>query len=173
MKRFTLVNLLLFQAAWFSAALAGQWAFAILTALLLLHMMLSPTRMQDLSLLPLALIGWSADMLLQAGNLVSFGSNVPLWLALLWCHLVLCLNHGLRWLNNLPVVLVSFIGALGGSSSYYAGVKLGTISTALPSPTFLAIYAALWSLLLPILLKLSTRANRLQGIQVMTGGTDG
>lgn len=159
MKSFTIINLVIFQLAWFSAALAGQLALPVLLLLLAIHFSFTPSRRIDLRVLPLALIGWSVDLSLQQLGVVELFHPTPLWLLLLWCHLVLCLNHGLRWLSQFSPITVGAIGAIGGSSSYLAGMKLGAISSALATPSFIVWYALAWLFLLPVLVWLATQVQ--------------
>jgi len=171
MRSFTLINLLLFQAAWFSAALAGGFAIWLMLLLLAVHFRLTPSRFNDVRLLPLAAIGWIADLLLQQSGIVNFGQSAPLWLLLLWCHLVLCFNHGLRWLARLSLPVQALIGAFGASSSYFAGLKFGVLSSQLQPLWFIASYAAVWLLLLPLLCFLAQRLTQPLAAEVAIGGS--
>lgn len=123
-----------------------------MSAALILHLALSPTKLDDLKLLPLALIGIVVDQLL-----ISFGvievkqSMIPIWLVLLWIIVTWSLNHSLSWLSNIKLWQVAVLGAVLGATSYLAAIELGAISTPLTLTVFTMIEAIIWCGLLPAL----------------------
>lgn len=153
MKRFWIINLVLFQASWFSAAFLTVNANIILAALLGVHFLLSPSAKKDLAVLPLALIGIAVDIF--HFNIGSFSSQLggfPLWLALLWSLFVISFNHSLSWLVNKPIWLLMAFGAVGGTSSYWAGMQAGALQSGLQDATLIASLALSWGLLFPLLI---------------------
>lgn len=153
-----IINAALFQLCWWSAALFSQRAVLIMSATLILHLALSPTKLDDLKLLPLALIGIVVDQLL-----ISFGvidvkqSMIPIWLVLLWIILTWSLNHSLSWLSNIKLWQVAILGGVLGATSYLAAIELGAISTPLTLTVFTMIEAIIWCGLLPALCVLRQR----------------
>jgi len=67
-----------------------------LLVMLLLHFLFSPSRKDDVRLLPLALAGCLLDLLLWQIGLFQFPAGFPLWLVLLWLGFALSLAHGMR-----------------------------------------------------------------------------
>lgn len=124
----------------------------------MLHLALSPTKLDDLKLLPLALIGIVVDQLL-----ISFGvidvkqSMIPIWLVLLWIILTWSLNHSLSWLGNIKLWQVAVLGGVLGATSYLVAIELGAISTSLTLTVFTMIEAIIWCCLLPALCVLRQR----------------
>ncbi|QYJ84927.1 DUF2878 domain-containing protein [Shewanella mesophila] len=151
MKLFWIINLLLFQLCWFSAALLPQYAAIIMAGLIAIHFGLSPTRKQDIKVLLLVPIGIAVDKLqLEVGGFESVNQGFPVWLLLLWCIFIISLNHSLKWLTERSLAVISLFGAMGGASSYWAGIQFGSFK-AVWSDTWLVLSLMLvWSLLMPI-----------------------
>lgn len=61
----------------------------------------------------------------------------------------------LNWLSERPR-LASLCGAVEGPASYYAGASLGALDLPGEPRTSLLILAAVWGILLPVLLRLKT-----------------
>ena len=165
MKSFWLINVLLFQSSWLCGAFFTQYANLVNPILLISHFVLTPTRKQDAKLLLLVPLGLSIDFLqMQLGvfSATSVGSepitsSFPLWLVFLWIMFVLSLNHSLRWLTRCSSPVLVVIGAVGGASSYLAGIKAGALQS-LVSDSFLFVSLLLaWGVLLPTLVWLQKR----------------
>ncbi len=157
MKKFWLINLCLFQASWYTAALLTDYATVVILGLLLLHFALSPSSKADFRLLLLLPIGILADAL-QIRMIGSFSGTAaasiagfPLWLLYLWAMLLVSLNHSLSGLEKLSLPLLALVGAVAGAGSYYAGVELGALQTSWSSVAFLGMTGAVWAGLLPAL----------------------
>ncbi len=155
MKWFWIINLILFQACWFSAALLDEFRLQVMTILLLLHFLISPSKAIDARLLLLVPVGIALDKLLMEFGVMSAQSNsFPIWLVLLWSMFIISLNHSLRWLDELSWQAQMLIGAIGGAGSYVAGVSLGALDSQLgPSMLFLCL-ALVWGILIPLLIVL-------------------
>ncbi|MFP2770837.1 DUF2878 family protein [Oceanisphaera sp. KMM 10153] len=133
MSRWQWTQLLAFEGFWL-LAVAGQNSWSLLTGfLLLLHFVFTPSRRADVRVL---------------------------WLALLWAGFVLTLGYSLCWLRRVPLWLLMPIGAVAGTSSYLAGWQLGAVSLPLGFWPSAVILALLWSVLLPLLVRLERRARR-------------
>ncbi|GIU43737.1 DUF2878 domain-containing protein [Shewanella colwelliana] len=152
MKRFWIINLALFQAAWFAAAFATSMAVPIMVLILCIHFYLTPTPKLDAKLLLLMPIGVAVDKVLMELGLFYAGSEIfPLWLLLLWCMFVISLNHSLKWFASQPLLLIIAFGAVGGAGSYWAGIRLGVLQQALPAMTTIALLMIAWGGLFPLL----------------------
>ncbi|WP_133470872.1 DUF2878 domain-containing protein [Paraglaciecola marina] len=156
MRQFWIINGLLFQLAWFSAALLTQYAAFIISFILVLHFVLSDKKHLDVKLLILAPIGWITDSLLIHYSVITTASGfLPIWLALLWCVFVLSLNHSLLWLQKLKFPLLVLIGAISGCASYTAAIRFGALDTPLNLTKQVIYFGITWGILLPLLAYLS------------------
>jgi len=150
MKRFWIINLVLFQLCWFVSAGFTDIAWPILALIIAIHFLLSPTPKEDFRLLLLVPLGIAVDKVLIELNLFSMQANAfPLWLALLWCIFIISFNHSLRWLMDLELPLVAFIGAIAGPMSYRLGVEMGALQLGWNSVNALLLLSLVWGLLLP------------------------
>lgn len=143
---------------WFVAVFFTVSGQIFLIFSLLLHFYLSPNRKYDLaSLITISLLGGAVDLLLSWLGLMIFPEAVllPVWLVLLWTHFAVALNHGMSWLNKIPVYLQVVFGGLFGPLSYYAGYKFGAVDFPLPHLQTLFILIVIWSTLLPVCLLIS------------------
>lgn len=153
-NKFSVINFVVFQLCWFTAAIYQQTGLFIMMSLLIVHFVLSPTKNNDIKVLLLAFLGCIVDQVLFMLNVFEFTTNspvIPMWLILLWCSLVLSLNHSLRWLLNTSVYIKLLLGAVLGPSSYFAALSFGALNTQLSSVTFIIFLAIVWSCLLPVL----------------------
>lgn len=154
----TLVNLLGFQLAWWSAVLFMDQAWPLLVALLVLHLCLHRQPGQEAKVLVLvALLGYTIDSLLTRIGVFQFATGAslpPLWLALLWLCFAATLRQGLSWFNR-RLILAAIAAGIAGSSSYLAGAQFGAVSLGLPFLQSAIILAIIWSLLFPALLVLT------------------
>jgi hypothetical protein len=154
MKHFWLVNLILFQGAWFSAALYNAQAEVMIILLLAVHFWLSPQKKTDLTSLLLVPIGVLADKLLMLSGVFDGGQTLfPLWLVLLWCMFILSLSHSLHWVTKLRLPWQVLFGSLGGSASYWAGIQAGALDSELTSFWLLLSLGLVWALLLPLIIR--------------------
>ena len=174
MKRFWIINLVLFQAAWLCSAFYTEQAWWVVSLIIALHFALSPTKQDDLKLLLLLPIGIAMDSLqLSIGGLsassfgapsptatssllvveevTSVGFHFPAWLVMIWVLFLISLNHSLHWLVNRSVVTLIIIGAVGGASSYWGGIQAGALQTHWSTEWMIASLMIGWGALLPIL----------------------
>ena len=163
MRKFWLINLVLFELAWFSAALLTEYATAIIFSLLVVHFYLSPTKKVDFKLLLLAPIGWLVDILLIQSDVFYADTDWPIWLGMLWLMFVLCLNHSLNWMSKLVLGWQVLLGAVAGTSSYLAAISFGALSTNHSTIMLITYLAVTWSVLLPLLINLGTKLVRMSG----------
>ena len=152
-KQFYWISFVWFQAVWFLAVAYTDQAIYLLLFSLCLHFLVSPTRLSDLlNLLAITLIGSLGDYLLTYLGIFTFTAQhfIPLWLILLWAHFAVTLNHGLSWLERLPVYARIVFGAIFGTLSYYVGYKMGAVT--LHSDLLLSLFSlsVIWASLLPV-----------------------
>jgi hypothetical protein len=158
MPKFWITNGVLFQAAWFTAALLTDYSVAIIGVIIFLHFCLSDNPSADAKLLLLAPIGWIADYtLINYQIFADTDGGFPIWLALIWCMFIMSLNHSLGWLNKINLALASLIGAVGGASSYAAAIRFDVLQTTLPWTEFLLTVGLTWAILTPTLLVLGQK----------------
>ena len=161
-NKFWIINLVLFQLAWFSCALLTAQANWILPTILAIHFLLSPKKQGDAKLLPFVLVGAAIDFGLFKLEIIGFQTNTfPLWLICLWAMFIISINHSLYWLRKCKPWLTVIIGALGGSSSYLAAVKFGAIVSNTSFTSLFIIYAVIWALILPILIGYQSRVVKI------------
>lgn len=163
MPLFSIVNLIIFQTAWFSAALLKDDSVVILVLLLALHAFLSTKKQADLcaliSLLPIAIV---SEFLMITTSLLSYQSEyiLPVWIMLLWGHLCLSINHSLEWLKKVPLVWQSLLAALAGTGSYAAATSFGVIKLHNDQVISLLIIAVIWAVQFPLMLKVSRHVKQ-------------
>jgi hypothetical protein len=160
MRKFSLINFVAFQVSWFLCASYQKNAIPIVMILICIHFLLSPKKSDDLKVLPIALVGIVIDQLLIILHIIEIPQGttssviIPVWLALLWCVFSWCFNHSLQWVCNLSLSKISIIGAIFGTLSYYAALKIGVFNSLLSPPYFICIMAIIWALLLPFFIRI-------------------
>lgn len=167
-----LANAVLFQLTWFAAVIgAGRglaWpGVAAVAGFALLQLGTRPdTRASDLRLLALAAVaGFALDSAFAASGLLRYAAPwpsavlAPAWIVALWVNLALSLNHSLRWLQPRPW-LAGVLGAVSAPLSYL-GAARGFDAVAFAAPTWrtLAVVAACWAVLLPLLVLAARRLS--------------
>ena len=165
-----LINVILFQAAWFTAVLGAargnDWYGPLAVALVLsVHFVLTDDRRGELTLMLVAgTIGFFFDTALSAAGIVTPRGHIlphPLsqpWMISLWPNFAATLNVSLEWLKG-RYLLAAIFGAVGGAGSYYGGARLGA-TLALPDVDGLIILAVSWGILTPFLVWLAKRFQR-------------
>ncbi|MGL5103492.1 MAG: DUF2878 domain-containing protein [Plesiomonas sp.] len=148
-----------FELYWLAAV---QFHATVLCLLLvLLHLVLTPTPLRDLKILPLSALGIGIDFLLTDSGVFIFPSTFPVWMMALWVGFILALPHGLNWLFTFHLRWQIFFGALGGALSYFSAYALGVVRFGYPLIPVIIGIAAIWALLLPLLIyfvrRISTR----------------
>lgn len=162
MRSFWITNFLLFQACWFCSAFLNGYADSITPLLLIVHFILTPSPRKDAYLLLLLPIGLMVDAFQIYAGLFSVGSDfLPIWLVVLWSMFIVSFNHSLKWLDNLSVFLLVIVGAIGGASSYWGGMKVGVIEPLQSSGIVTLSLMLAWAFVLPTLTILKRHVNRL------------
>jgi hypothetical protein len=158
-----LVNIIGFNAGWFACVLGAasghHWIGpAAVAILLLIHLRLNRPRRAEAALAAIAgAAGFVVDTLLIATGVfdpVRFILPAPLstfWLVTMWINFGMLLNVSLKRLQGMPLVAAA-LGLLGGPSAYYGGYKLGAVTFDEPLWIRLAVLAAAWAAVTPLLL---------------------
>ncbi|MGL5293575.1 MAG: DUF2878 domain-containing protein [Aeromonas sp.] len=123
-----------------------------LLAMLLLHLIFSLRRRQDLRLLPIAMAGCALDGLLWQLGFFEFAAGFPLWLVLLWVGFALSLSHSMRWLLRAPLWGQGVFGVCGGAGSYLAAAGMGAVQLPWGIWPSAAVLGVIWGAWLPLLL---------------------
>lgn len=129
-----LINIVLFQCAWFSLVLGYTTLGMCITLGLFIHTALTSTQASKelLFCLLVVMFGVLADSILLQFDVYAFTASfdvnlgkdiIPLWLVALWLAFSLTLNRSLKWLVNMPWLLVIMM-AVFGPLSYFAGSQL-------------------------------------------------
>jgi hypothetical protein len=162
--KFKLFNFLLFQAGWLICVLGAAHgrttlALATVSLLIMIHLTVTPHRINDVRLFAYALIfGFVFDGLIQFNGLILYNDTglsfplTPLWILMLWILFAMTLNHSLSWLKG-RIFVSSLFGALGGPLAYMAAEKLGAITIATPQSIITLLVG--WAIITPALVFLS------------------
>ncbi|MRR08077.1 MAG: DUF2878 domain-containing protein [Deltaproteobacteria bacterium] len=165
-----LLNIILFQGAWFAAVLGAangkEWYGPLaVTLVLLVHFVLIEDRLSELSLmLVTGTLGFCFDTALSAAGIVTPRGHVlphPFsqpWMISLWLNLAATLNVSLAWLKGRSL-LAAIFGAGAGAGAYYGGARLGA-TLALPDVQGIIILAVGWGIVTPILVWLAGRVQK-------------
>ena len=157
MKRFWIINLVLFQATWVCSAFFTAQAPFVTPLIVIVHFLLSPTRNSDLKILCLLPLGLLLDSLMLHFGVFAVDPDIanqtifPVWLVCLWVMFLISFNHSLNWLLKCSKVILFAIGFVAGTSSYWGGIKAGALLTTWPDASVVAALAISWGILLPLL----------------------
>lgn len=162
-----IANAVLFQLLWFIVVQANDVLAVTSTALyLLLHAVIIDSRQQWIFIIGVGIAGWILEGAVGTLGIIDFhgafhfaaGEYVlhvaPLWMLCLWLGFATTLISSLYWFAERPL-LAALLGAIAGPCSYWAGGALSGSSFLLPTMQVLAIEAALWAFLLPLLLRVA------------------
>lgn len=160
-------NVVLFQIGWFSCVLsaaAHQPCIGLLVTMgiVAIHMLRAPMPMMELKLVFLTLaIGLVFDSFLVWQGWLTYSSGIllpntaPYWIVAMWGLFATLLNVSLRWMRG-RWLTAALLGALGGPTAYYGGLRLGALEFGNMTAGLMAL-AVGWAVLTPLLLALSIR----------------
>ena len=160
-----IINLTLFQTAWFAAVLGAAngvpWLGPlVMVPVLAVHLSLTDDRQGELKLLLAAgVLGFLYDTALVTAGVFSPLRHLvphpfsPLWMVGLWMNFAATLNVSMAWLRG-RYLLAAVFGAIGGPLAYYSGAKLGA-TEALPSLNGMLVLAVGWGVMTPLLVCLA------------------
>jgi hypothetical protein len=168
-----LLNLVIFDIAWFSSVVGGArempWLgpLAVLVALMI-HFRAARNLTEEVMLiLSCAIIGAVFDSFLVASGWVTYKAGLfsdhlaPYWIITMWMLFATTLNVSMRWLRGKPW-LAALFGAIGGPISYLTGEKLGGIVLS-NQPAAVAALAIGWAIMMPMLMWLSEKLDGMPG----------
>ena len=178
-----IINLLVFDAAWFmtvkGAAMGLPWLGPVVTlAVLAHHLGTSSQWLAELRLAAFALfLGFLTDSLLLATGWIAYPNGqwipglAPFWIIMMWALFATTLNVSMRWLHGRPR-LAALLGAVGGPVSYLTGAKIGAMTFVNTAPAIVALAIA-WGVAMPLLMQVATRleaADRKRSNTIEWGG---
>lgn len=152
-----IANAVWFQSCWFSGVLLQHPPY-LLAALLILHFVshVDPRRALC-KMFPIAFIGIVLDSVLTAAGVFVFSDQltvgIPLWLWGIWVAFVASFDLSLSFLKG-RLWLASLLGAVSGTASYVAGMKLGAVTFGYSLPLTVGVLSMTWAIVLPLLLVL-------------------
>ncbi|MGH8121425.1 MAG: DUF2878 domain-containing protein [Rudaea sp.] len=165
-------NAILFQFAWMvtvaGAARGAWWAGPIAVGVFATYQLVrgGHARADALLILLAVALGFGADSLLVQCHFASYAAAVPsdryapIWILALWANFALTLNHSLAWLQSRPL-LAAVLGTVGAPLSYFfAARSWHALTLADPLATTLALLAAIWAVVTPLLCEAALRLNR-------------
>ena len=155
------INVALFQAAWFAAVLGAARGMLWLGPLVMIptlavHLLLQEDRQAEVKLLLAAgVLGFIFDTAFVAGGVFTPLQHLfprplsPPWMICLWLNFAATLNVSMAWLRGRYLLALLF-GAIGGPLAYYSGARLGA-TEALPTTTGMLLLAIGWGIMTPLL----------------------
>jgi len=165
-----IINLTLFQIAWFAAVLGAAndvpWLGPlVMVPVLAVHLSFADDRQGELKLLLAAgVLGFLYDTALVTAGVFSPLRHLvphplsPPWMIGLWMNFAATLNVSMAWLRGRYLAAAAF-GAIGGPLAYYSGAKLGA-TEALPSLNGMLVLAVGWGVMTPLLVWLARICRR-------------
>jgi len=165
--RAKIINLVVFNIAWFACILGAAWGIPWLgVAVVALsvggHLLYASFDRGLAVLFVLAfVIGWGFDALVVVVGALDFPPHalllapVPLWMPCMWVSLATTLHLSLGWMRGRWLVAMLF-GLLGGPGAYYTGMKLGAVTLGDDLMRSLLIVGIEWGVAMPVLVWLAT-----------------
>lgn len=165
----TIVNILLYQCAWFASVLGAAhqqpWLGLEVTGIVLgWHFMQVKSPKSEAWLILIALLmGLLFDQALLAFELIDYQAHgwsealVPVWILALWLGFATLLNVSLRWMRD-KLFLAAMLGLIGGPLAYQAAEALQAIT--IIHHTAYWVLAIGWAIVTPALLIFAKRLDR-------------
>ncbi len=157
----TLLKIIVLQGFWYLAVAFGyQYQLSILIAAVIIsvvnYIIYRPSVTKGhyfFSLCFFVLYGFAQESLFEILGLVNYSQeNFPLWLTSLYFVFIAYYGDLFNYLSKRGVPLLSLIGALGGITSYYGGVKISPIEVL--SPLYYLAVGIGWGIFFPLSIKL-------------------
>ncbi|HAW16739.1 DUF2878 domain-containing protein [Oceanospirillaceae bacterium] len=153
MTKWLWFQLISFQVMWLTLILGGNTWLPVTLAILAMHFVFTPSRIDDSKVLILALGGFIIDLSMMQLGFFNF-SAWPVWLLFLWAAFILNLGHSMRFLRKFKWIYLISFSALGGVYAYWASWKLGAVIFPQGSLVTLTIVGILWGIWLPMCVKM-------------------
>jgi hypothetical protein len=128
------INVVLFQATWFSLVMGPLLLAGVLLVSLVIHAGLSSENLKREIGFALCVVcfGVISDSLMRVSNVYTLPSSslfgqylIPSWLMLLWVAFSFSLKHSLNWMFGMPKLMLLLL-MIAGPVSYYAGSQLNS-----------------------------------------------
>ena len=142
-----------FQIMWLVLIFGGNKWLPVPVAILVMHFILTPSRLDDFKVLSLAFGGFFIDLCMTTLGFFSF-TEWPAWLMVLWIAFILNLGHSMRFLRNFKLMFLISFSALGGVYAYWASWKFGAVDLPRGALLTLTIVSIIWGVFLPLCVKL-------------------
>ena len=171
---FKLINFIGFQASWWLLVLYQNQYWWVVAALLIAHIVLVGESLTEFAVVLVAAIaGVITDSLLAMFGVYIFSGSgqflpIPFWLILLWFAFASTLRHSLAYLST-HYWLAAGLGAVAGTLSYVAGMKLQAVTFGLAFYPTVFLLAAIWACLMPVIFLLS---QRVEAVAQRVNGSD-
>ncbi|MCZ8528690.1 DUF2878 domain-containing protein [Alteromonas sp. PRIM-21] len=159
------VNFAWFQSIWWLVILFQNSAVLPVLGLLLIWIVFSPKRIEDIKLMSVVfLLGTLVDALLTLSGLFIFNQTevlvsfwpIPIWLSLLWAAFAGTVYHSLTAFNG-RMIIAAIAGAVFAPLSYIAGAKFGAVELGASMVLSYIFIALVWSVIFPLCFYLSNR----------------
>ncbi|MEC9373676.1 MAG: DUF2878 domain-containing protein [Planctomycetota bacterium] len=156
-----IVNIVAFQAGWFACVFSSAWGMPLAGALavvgiLAINLALDASPLSEArAVLAVAVPGAMVDTALLLLGVITFGDGsgfplmFPVWVLALWLNFAATLNVSLKWLRG-RWWLAAILGAIGGSTTYLAGAKLGALGLHENVWLAMGVIGAEWAIALPL-----------------------
>ncbi|AXT40480.1 DUF2878 domain-containing protein [Alteromonas sp. BL110] len=158
-------NFAWFQAIWWLVILFQNSAVLPVLGLLLIWIVFSPKRVEDIKLMSAVfLLGTVVDALLTLSGLFIFNQTevlvsfwpIPIWLSLLWAAFAGTVYHSLTAFNG-RMMIAAVVGAVFAPLSYIAGAEFGAVELGASVMLSYIFIALVWSVIFPLCFYLSNR----------------
>lgn len=146
----------------------------MVVALIIAHILFVGESLTELAVvLVTALAGIITDSLLALFGVYIFSGSgqflpIPFWLILLWYAFASTLRHSLAYLSK-HYRLAAGLGAVGGTLSYVAGMKLQAVTFGLAFYPTVLLLACIWACLMPVIFLL---CQRVEAVAQRVNGSD-
>ena len=148
-----ILNIVLFQVTWLSAALLSEVYAFISLGFLLLTLGLSPLAKNTIikRIVIVVILGVIMDSIMGYLGIYRYSEttliplfNIPIWLLIMWAGFACSLCLSLDWAVNKPAIFILLCAAFG-PASYLIGVKLDIILIIESAMLYMAIAWATWA----------------------------
>ncbi len=162
----TLINLALYQSAWFASVLGASYqqpwlGLEVAGIVLAWHFIQAQHPFPEAKLILITLLlGLVFDQALVSSQLIQYQAHgwseaiVPAWILALWLTFATLLNVSLRWMRN-QLTIAALFGFIGGPLAYYAAQSLGAIT--ITNNTAYWVLAIGWAIVTPVLMLVAKR----------------
>jgi putative exporter of polyketide antibiotics len=142
------INAIIFQAAWWSAAILNESSLALLFCFsLVLFYTQSDKREALCDLLVVLPLMLGMEALLMFLGLFDYAHGlIPCYIVLLWVCLILTFRVSLAFVFSIQRITACIIVCICAPSSYYAAAQLGALTIHVDVVLFFPIFGFLWAI---------------------------